>query len=392
MDKQIFLQDLPRKGEGNQIDWKNSVGFEVKGYYNDTLFTVKILNYIVKTQTLVIGYQDKKLDIKTNHFMRCKLGKLFKYCIWDTDRWMVDLGVSEEDAKRYTYGSSQKIMVNCPDCGRKKRMFISNIYKYRSICCKCKGGMSYAERFVLGVLNQLDVEFEEQYSPKWVGRRFYDFYLPKYNMIIETHGIQHYEDSSGVFKRTLAEEQENDRIKKELALANGIEHYIIIDCRKSEFDWVYFNICQRLKLHFDLTNVDFEKVGEFALKSLSKEIWDYWNNKQDWETTITITNNNPWGIKRSETLVKYLKEGDRLGFCNYNSKEEMKKSALKVGKLRCKPIEVFKGGVSLGIFESATQLEVISEERFGVKLFQNSISRILKDGDDYYKGFVFKYV
>lgn len=34
--------------------------------------------------------------------------------VWDTDRWMCDLGVSEEDAKRYTRSSSQEVEVTCP--------------------------------------------------------------------------------------------------------------------------------------------------------------------------------------------------------------------------------------------------------------------------------------
>ena len=390
MGRQIFLQDLPRKGETHKIDWKNSIGCEINGYYNEVPFTVKILDYKVKTQMLMIGYQDKKLEINTGHFMNCKLGKLFKSCIWDSDRWMVDLGVGEEDAKKYTRGSRKKIEVTCPNCGRKKKMLVANIYKYKSICCQCKGGISYSERFMLDVLSQLGVEFETQYSPQWIDRRFYDFYISSLNMIIETHGIQHYEERK--FGRTLEEEQENDKFKKELALKNGVNKYIIIDCRYSEFNWVSSNIYEQLKDYFDMSKVDFDKAGVLALKSLSKEIWDYWNNKEEWETTLTITNNNPWGIKRSETLVKYLKEGNKLGTCHYDAKEEMRKCGMRTMKLRCKPVEIFKDGVSLGVFESASELERQSEERFGVKLFQNSISRILKDGGNYYKGFILKYI
>ena len=269
-------------------------------------------------------------------------------------------------------------------------MIPETIYKYKSICCQCKGGISYSERFVLDVLSQLGVEVETQYSPQWIDRRFYDFYISSLNMIIETHGIQHYEERK--FGRTLEEEQENDKFKKELALKNGVNKYIIIDCRYSEFNWVSSNIYEQLKDYFDMSKVDFDKAGVLALKSLSKEIWDYWNNKEEWETTLTITNNNPWGIKRSETLVKYLKEGNKLGTCHYDAKEEMRKCGMRTMKLRCKPVEIFKDGVSLGVFESASELERQSEERFGVKLFQNSISRILKDGGNYYKGFILKYI
>ena len=55
--------------------------------------------------------------------------------IWDTDRWMVDLGVSEEDAKKYSSRSHKKIVIKCPDCGEEKKMVIANIYNYKSIGC-----------------------------------------------------------------------------------------------------------------------------------------------------------------------------------------------------------------------------------------------------------------
>lgn len=38
--------------------------------------------------------------------------------VWDTDKWMLDLGMSEEDAKKYTRGSEIKIKVKCPECER----------------------------------------------------------------------------------------------------------------------------------------------------------------------------------------------------------------------------------------------------------------------------------
>lgn len=43
--------------------------------------------------------------------------------------------------------------------------------------------------------------------------RKYDIYIDKYNLIVEVHGVQHYEDSRKFTKRTLEEEQENDRKK-----------------------------------------------------------------------------------------------------------------------------------------------------------------------------------
>ena len=53
--------------------------------------------------------------------------------IWDTDRWLCDLGVSEEDAKTHTKSSGKKVIITCPDCGKTKDISINNIYTYKSI-------------------------------------------------------------------------------------------------------------------------------------------------------------------------------------------------------------------------------------------------------------------
>ena len=42
--------------------------------------------------------------------------------------------------------------------------------------------------------------------------------------------------------RTLEEEQENDELKKSLAIKNGIKDYLVIDCRESEMEFIKSNI------------------------------------------------------------------------------------------------------------------------------------------------------
>lgn len=312
--------------------------------------------------------------------------------IWDTDRWMIDLGVSEEDAKRYTKASNQKIEVACPDCGVKKSIAICDIYTKKSISCtNCGDGVSYPEKFMMNVLNQLCVEFKRQYSPEWIKNKLYDFYLPKYNIIIETHGKQHYEYSGR--GRSLAEEQENDKYKRELALENCVSEYIVIDCRYSEMDFIKNNILDsEFSNIFDLSKIDWLKCEELALKNIVKEVCEYWNNKKESETTGTIANNNSWGIKDRGTISKYLKKGSNLDWCDYDGKEELKKSVSKNGKSNSKSVEIFKDGISLGIFESCAELERQSEDLFGVRLLKSKISSVCIGKRKTHKGFVFRYL
>ena len=73
--------------------------------------------------------------------------------IYDTDKWMINLGVSEEDAKKYTSKSGQKIKVKCPNCGKEKEIVISKIYDRKSIGCTCSDGTSYPEKFIISLLD-----------------------------------------------------------------------------------------------------------------------------------------------------------------------------------------------------------------------------------------------
>ena len=91
-------------------------------------------------------------------------------------------------------------------------------------------------------------------------------------MIIEINGIQHYEKSNR--GRSLEEEQLNDKFKKELALNNSIDNYIIIDCRYSKFDWLKENIIKELSSYFNLSNVNWELAWEESQNSLCVKTWE----------------------------------------------------------------------------------------------------------------------
>ena len=269
--------------------------------------------------------------------------------IWDTDRWMCDLGVSEEDAKRYTKGSNKKIKIKCPYCGKKKKIAINITHRTKIIgCTNCGDGVSYPEKIAISILNQLRIDHKPQLSNKdfaWCDKYKYDFYIPSLNMIIETHGGQHYKEQSiySRFKRTLQEEQENDRIKKELALTNGIKHYIELDCRYSDLDYIRNSILNsKLNELFNLTNVSWFEAEEFAINSNKvKEVCDYWNSKEEWETVNTIANNNEWGITARGTIRDYLKKGTKYEWCNYDPKEELRKGSLKGWVSRCNIYEAY---------------------------------------------------
>jgi transposase len=244
------------------------------------------------------------------------------------------------------------------------------------------------------ILNQLELDFQTQLSKitfKWCKNYRYDFYFEfnKEQYIIETHGLQHYEESNrGI---SLKEEQEKDILKKELAISNRIkpENYIVIDCRYSKLDFIKQNILQsRLRELFDLSNIDWVECGRFACSNLVKEICD-------------IKSNNPnLSVKDISKLTRYstsiiriwLKQGNEVGWCDYNAELENIKNRKSNTLKSMKQIEIFKEGISLGIFPSAKELERKSQELFGIKLDSGNISRACKGKRRHVKGYKFNYI
>lgn len=87
------------------------------------------------------------------------------------------------------------------------------------------------------------INFIHDSTTSWSDTKRYDFYLPDHNIIIETHGEQHYDDKFISYGgRTLKEEQENDKYKEQIARDNGVKHYIVIGCRYSDNKWIKENI------------------------------------------------------------------------------------------------------------------------------------------------------
>ena len=225
-----------------------------------------------------------------------------------------------DEAKKYSKGSDKEIYPVCPDCGRvkDKPMKIDTLRKNKSIGCICGDKISYPEKVMSHVLNIIEPNYISQLSSKnfeWCNKYRYDFYLPTYNSIIEVHGEQHYRHTG--FKRTVEEEQENDRLKKELALNNGIDNYIIIDCRKSEINYIKNNILNsKLSELYDLNNIDWNKVNKLSTNNLIKEVCEYYQSNSN---LLQREVANHFNICLN-TFRRYLEKGKKLGW--YVDKKE----------------------------------------------------------------------
>ena len=249
--------------------------------------------------------------------------------IGTTNPELAKLLANPEDGYKYTYGSDTKVDWKCPDCGNIiKNKSISQINKVGLSCPKCSDGISYPEKIMFNIFKQLNINFQTQLSKttfKWCkGNEYdvkYDFYIPSINCIIETHGLQHYEEGFLEIKgrRTLQEEQENDKFKEQLAINNNIINYIIIDSRISDLTYIKNNILNsKINDFFNLSEINWELANEESQKSFVRKVCDLWNSG--------ITNNQriSENLKLSiTTIIKYLKIGNDCGWCKYNANNRL---------------------------------------------------------------------
>lgn len=311
--------------------------------------------------------------------------------IWAKARWMCDeFGLDKNFALTHTCATKEKGVFKCKHCGKEKIISISNVYYRHTIGCTCGDGFSYPEKFMMSVLNQLDIKYITQLSKSnflWCDKYKYDFYFEYNNKtyIIETHGIQHYEDQWTDCKSV----KENDNIKFKIA-REYIDEYIVIDCRYSEKEYIKGSILNsKLNEVFNLNDINWSKCEEYALKNIVKEVANRWNNKKEDEVCLDIA--NEYGLSRS-VINKYLHIATKLKWCNYNGKMEMAKNCRKIAGVNNKQVEVFENGVSKGTFKSASELERCSRDIFGDVLYTGGISLACRGKRKQYKGYMIKYI
>lgn len=243
-------------------------------------------------------------------------------CLWTTHPQVAKLLSDPKDGFKYSFGSGNKVGFTCPDCGFIRKKTLVDVVNQGFSCSRCGDGIKYPEKFMMEVLNQIDISYETQCKFDWPDNKKYDFYLPSLNCIIETHGEQHYgRGFEYLGGRTLEEEKENDEYKMQMAISNSISNYIVLNCRKSTMEFMKNSILNsRLTSLFTLDKIDWIKCHEFTMNSLVKTVCNLWNDRIG--STVEIGR----VVKLDRTTVgRYLKQGVELGWCNYDPKEERKK-------------------------------------------------------------------
>jgi hypothetical protein len=208
------------------------------------------------------------LDIGVNdiHTLRPDLGKYL---------------LNPDDAYKYSPYSDKKIEWKCPDCEYVFKRKIGSVSLHGFSCKLCGNKTSYGERFIMALLDTLNVEYIPQFMPQWVDHSRYDFYfkLNEINYIIEVDGGFHFinnnmsgESVEDVLQKDIRKEQE--AIKRNFEIIR-IDYYY----KKDRYAYIVNSIMNsKLSELFDLSTIDFVEIDKKASGSLLIKISDAWNS------------------------------------------------------------------------------------------------------------------
>ena len=360
--------------------------------YGDKIYEVKRRCYDIECQVchgIIYEYEEEKIE----ELVKCPYCSRYRLLVGVNDMWSTHpdqarLLKNPEDGYKYMYSANKPLLEwLCPYC-KEEIIKTPNDVNTKGLCCpNCKNKTSYPNRFMYHFIKQLTNKIVREKLFEWSGGRRYDVYFDD-GCICEAHGLQHYEEQKYFTNRTLEEEQENDRLKEELALTNGIKEYIVIDCRRSDFDFIKNNVLNsRFTELYDLSKIDWIKLENDINNNIYILAADLWNS----------------GIHDPEILAKELDVNQNnlhitmsrtkeLGLCDYDTKITQAIGREKMNKIKyhkyAKPILCNENGDCYG---SPTICAKTLTEK-GISTDRRNIERNLKTGKSPVHSLTFSYI
>ena len=290
-----------------------------------------------------------------------------------------------KDGTNYSYGTNTKLKFKCPQCGGLIESIPNNLFNEANNirCPHCSDGFSFPEKVVINILQQLNVEYKYQLSSStfsWCENYRYDFYIPILNMIIEVNGLQHYKEKG--WSQSLTEIQTIDKLKKELALNNGIDKYLYIDAKYSECEYLKISIINVLSKYFDLNNIDWDLCFKNAGKSKLIMVAEAWKKYHDISPIV-----NEFKLSRS-TILRYLHKCRKLNYIEKDFDQYIENQKKKNGNYHGnKKVICIETGE---IFESVRS----AEKKYSLNYNKNNsnISSVINGRQHTAYGYHWKYV
>lgn len=201
----------------------------------DTLITKKDE---IKGNTTYISYRCRKHGEQTSKIANYLSGKRCSKCQAENARdrnkmnkeividEIVKCGGELLNPDDYRNRSARNLMIKCPAC---RNAFTTSLVLFTQhggqVCSSCRSSESIGEMRIRKYLENNGIEFKQEH---WFSdcRDIYplpfDFYLPKYNRVIEFDGRQHFADTN-LFSYSLEKIKAHDEIKNQYCKDKGID-------------------------------------------------------------------------------------------------------------------------------------------------------------------------
>lgn len=349
--------------------------------------------YVCKCEN---GHTYKKLQTKITGSCPYCINYIVETGINDistTNKEMFSMILDKNFAYTHHDNSIKKTNFVCPTC--KNIIYKSPcLVKRQGLCCShCSDGISYGEKFIMNLLEEFNIEYMTQFSSKnaiWCGKYKYDFYIEKYNTIIEVHGLQHYKNTTWSSFKDI---HRNDINKKTLA-QKYITNYIELDVKKSELSYIkrsilYSDILQVLKpSSYDETNIPWKEIHKKSISPIINDIVFQYNNR-----TKNICELSNILHLSEKTIVQYLKEASLLNLCDYNA-DDIKRKILKENHEKnsekgSKPLICLEDSK---VFRNGKILEEYSVDLYTKFLDSRNISAVCNGRQKSIKGLHFQFI
>lgn len=239
----------------------------------------------------------------------------------------------KENASKYKAGTHKKDWFICPNCGTELYKEIKDVATNGLRCNKCSDGFSYPEKFMKSLLEQLEIDFTQQFSPNWLKPYRYDFYFEKDNKkyIIEMDGgLGH--GNLTINGKIDINGKKIDEYKDSLAKEYDIR-VIRINCfynyLSERFKLIRQNIINSpLSTILDIEVVDFSKCNLYAEGSIFIETCKLVNNGMRNFNKIA----NELHISTS-CVRRYIKDACDSGYLNFEYKY-LKSQSSSIDKIK----------------------------------------------------------
>ena len=244
--------------------------------------------------------------------------------IHTTHHWMCDYFVNKEDTKKYSYHSNVKVLMKCPHCNEIRKYKISDLYRLRYMSCVCNDGVSIPNKIAYYTFKSLGNRISfycREYSPVWARPFRYDNYLEidgnKYIVEMDGslgHGIREFSTNQVDIKG-----KKNDILKEKYASQHNI-CLLRVDCHScdhNDYHTIFNRLIEVIKNNIfqDIDNCILEdEIIKKSISNLTKEVCEFY--KYNYKSYNNIELAQKFNI-HVDTLRKYLKIGEKYGWCRY---------------------------------------------------------------------------